>query len=898
MANRTATLATAGLAVTAIMAGAAVAQPTIVSEAGYSITFNGNQQAFFSNTWDGTSQQAPNNIALSGQGSTAFASSQYGAGGHLTANANDGVYGNNRSWLSNLTGTDAFVGIAFPAAQSLSSIAWGRDNGRNNIATPTGGGDTNQSGGQFMDRSAGTYTLQFTTVASPDASTPEGDWTTLGTITLPSSASGGFSPWFRHEYDLRTSAGEPIAGVTGVRISAPFANPSNAQVLDEIEVYRQVWASGNSAAWSSTDAWQTAVSGGTSTTAFDGDSLTFAAATAGTQALTLGSADRGARSLSFTTADPVSFTAGGTDSTLTVGWVGDLTASSETPVYASPTLTMAASAGAVTIGSQSAGEQVPLALVLSQTWTNDSANTLTIHNAVSRVASDTTSRVLTLSGSGNYSVGGIADGGSAGTLGLTKSGSGTLTLTGSNSYTGASVFTAGTVAFNSAANQTLSGALSGAAEIVKEGAGTLALTGTSTHSGTFTINSGTVELGDTGQSARSRIVLADTAGATLALTGSEATIGLLMGGGTNGGNVQLNGATLRVASAEEQSQFVFNGVISGSGNLAVVGPRALRLNAVQTFTGSASVSSGVLVLQVDNTLPSTTPLTMTGGNLDISNRPQTLAGLEGSAGNVYSYVGAGGSGGVLTLDVASGDSYTFGGQLGAGYSQSAYGFSVVKAGPGTQVFSGSNAYTGTTTVSDGTLAINGSLGSSAVTVQSGGRLGGSGTIGGAVTIESGGVLAPGNSIESLTTGALSFADGATYEYEIDSSILSDAADFTKALGELSLTGTVDLAISDLAGSPTAFAPGTIFSLINYTSSWNDGLFSVDGSPIANGGTFTVGLNTWRLDYDAASGGSNFTGDYTTGSFVNIVVVPEPTASAIAAIGMALGAAALRRRRRA
>ena len=393
-------------------------------------------------------------------------------------------------------------------------------------------------------------------------------------------------------------------------------------------------------------------------------------------------------------------------------------------------------------------------------------------------------------------------------------------------------------------------------------------------------------------------MLADTAGATLALTGSEATIGLLMGGGTNGGNVQLNGATLRVASAEEQSQFVFNGVISGSGNLAVVGPRALRLNAVQTFTGSASVSSGVLVLQVDNTLPSTTPLTMTGGNLDISNRPQTLAGLEGSAGNVYSYVGAGGSGGVLTLDVASGDSYTFGGQLGAGYSQSAYGFSVVKAGPGTQVFSGSNAYTGTTTVSDGTLAINGSLGSSAVTVQSGGRLGGSGTIGGAVTIESGGVLAPGNSIESLTTGALSFADGATYDYEIDSSVLSDAADFTKALGELSLTGTVDLAISDLAGSPTAFAPGTIFSLINYTSSWNDGLFSVDGSPIANGGTFTVGLNTWRLDYDAASGGSNFTGDYTTGSFVNIVVVPEPTASAIAAIGMALGAAALRRRRRA
>lgn len=888
--------ATAILAIlTAVTLPAPASAQTIVSATGYSITFNGNQQAFFSNTWDGTSQQAPNNIALSGQGSAAFASSQYGIGGHLTANVNDGVYGNNRSWLTALTGTEAYVGIALPAAQSLSSIAWGRDNGRNSTATPTGGGDSaNASAGQFIDRTAGTYTLQFTTVASPGTSTLAADWTTLGTIALPGAAAGSFSPWFRHEYDIRTSAGDPVAGVTGFRIINAWSG-SGQQVIDEIEIYRAAYWTAGSAAWSATDAWQTANSGGTSTTPFAGDSLAFAAATAGTQAITLGAADRTARSLAFTTADPVLLTADGTDRTLTLGWDGDLTTSSTAAIS---TLVMGAASGGVTVGSPTVGEQVAVSLTASQTWTNDAASPLTVHNSVARIASDTTSRIITVNGSGNTTVNGpITNGGSSGTLGLAKSGAGLLTLSGANSYTGPSVFTAGTVAFNASANQTLSGPLSGSAAIVKDGVGTLALTGASTHSGTVTINSGTVQLGNTGQSASSRIVLGNTAGATLALTGSEATIGLLMGGGTNGGNVQLNGATLRVASTELNAPFAYHGVISGSGNLAVVGPFALRLTAVQTFTGSASVSGGFLVLQTDNVLPATTPLTMTGGILDISNRPQTFAGLGGSAGNVYSFTGIGGSGGVITLDVATGATYTFNGVLGGGFNATAYGFSVVKAGPGTQIFSGSNGYTGPTTVSGGSLYINGSLATGAVTVQSGGRLGGSGSIGGAVTINSGGVLAPGNSIESLTTGTLSFLNGSTYEYEIDSSAaLSLAADFTKALGDLSLAGTVDLSIIDLAGSPTAFNEGTTFSLINYTGSWNNGLLTVGGSEVADGGTFTVGLNTWQLNYAATSGGSNFLGDHTSGSFVNIVVVPEPGALAIAAIGIACGAAAVRRRR--
>ena len=55
-----------------------------------------------------------------------------------------------------------------------------------------------------------------------------------------------------------------------------------------------------------------------------------------------------------------------------------------------------------------------------------------------------------------------------------------------------------------------------------------------------------------------------------------------------------------------------------------------------------------------------------------------------------------------------------------------------------------NTYTGTTTVSDGTLLVNGSIANSAVTVQSGATLGGTGTTG-PLTINNGGTHSPGNS---------------------------------------------------------------------------------------------------------------------------------------------------------
>ncbi len=223
--------------------------------------------------------------------------------------------------------------------------------------------------------------------------------------------------------------------------------------------------------------------------------------------------------------------------------------------------------------------------------------------------------------------------------------------------------------------------------------------------------------------------------------------------------------------------------------------------------------------------------------------------------------------------------------------------SVTKTGAGTQVLSGSNTYIGITTVSNGKLLVNGSnTGNGDYSVGASGTLGGTGSLG-TSTVNVTGVLSPGASVQTLSSGTVNFNTGSTFAYEVDSSVtVATGADLQIISGDLNLTGTVTLTFADLASSPVAFADGTTFSLFNYSGAWNSGTFTYDGNSIADDSTFTAGLNTWQIDYNAADGGQNFSGEYLGGgdSFVNITVIPEPHAAALGALGMLM---LLRRRQR-
>ena len=78
-----------------------------------------------------------------------------------------------------------------------------------------------------------------------------------------------------------------------------------------------------------------------------------------------------------------------------------------------------------------------ITLAASQTWINNSSNLFSVGAPVTNGAN-----LLTISGTGNTTISGVIGGGSGG---LTKAGGATLTLTGTNTYTGLTNITAGTL---------------------------------------------------------------------------------------------------------------------------------------------------------------------------------------------------------------------------------------------------------------------------------------------------------------------------------------------------------------------------------------------------------------------------------------------------------------------
>lgn len=126
---------------------------------------------------------------------------------------------------------------------------------------------------------------------------------------------------------------------------------------------------------------------------------------------------------------------------------------------------------------------------------------------------------------------------------------------------------------------------------------------------------------------------------------------------------------------------------------------------------------------------------------------------------------------------------------------------LIKTGAGTLTLTATNAYTAATTVSNGTLAVFGAL-TSPVTVCDGATFAGTGLVaaaGTAISIESGGSLAPGTlgTTGSLAiTGDVSFASGARFSVDISNA----ASDLLTVSGNVS-GGTVSVDVSGAASAP-------------------------------------------------------------------------------------------------
>jgi autotransporter-associated beta strand protein len=222
--------------------------------------------------------------------------------------------------------------------------------------------------------------------------------------------------------------------------------------------------------------------------------------------------------------------------------------------------------------------------------------------------------------------------------GLIKTGAGTLTLTGANSYlgntvvqagtlTGSSVSlpgnivaTAGVITFNQAASGTYTGNISGAGSLVKLGAGVLTMTGTSTFLGGTTVSAGTLQgnaanlqgaivnnatvdfnqptSGEYAGIMSGRGRLTKTGTGTLTLSGDNIyTGGTTVSAGTLAGTVfSLQGNIVNNAQVQmtEENQATYLGVISGFGGFTKLGAGTLTMTGANTYSGITTVSDGTL----------------------------------------------------------------------------------------------------------------------------------------------------------------------------------------------------------------------------------------------------------------------------------------------------------------
>ena len=178
-----------------------------------------------------------------------------------------------------------------------------------------------------------------------------------------------------------------------------------------------------------------------------------------------------------------------------------------------------------------------------------------------------------------------------GSLGLTKSSTGTLILGGSN-------------------NTGLTGTVTVAGGILQAGA----INALGNNTDVVLANSNN----NTFSSPYNNVVT------TLNLAGFNQTVGSLSGGGAYGGNVALGGATLTVGAGATPASTTYGGVISGAGNLTKTGASTLTLTGANTYTGATIVSAGTLLVSGGGTLNATSGISITGGTLNYQNNTTGL----------------------------------------------------------------------------------------------------------------------------------------------------------------------------------------------------------------------------------------------------------------------------------
>lgn len=514
-------------------------------------------------------------------------------------------------------------------------------------------------------------------------------------------------------------------------------------------------------------------------------------------------------------------------------------------------------------------------------------------------------------------------------------GAGSLTIAG-NVSGGANVLFLGA----NGAPITVSGTISGAGgsqdgtttSVFKDGASTLTFSGSNTYTGDTRITSGTLTVAAGGNLGNGSDVFVSSGG-VLNLATSVTVASLREAGTGNGGTAVIgSGAVLTI---DGNGFNVFQNSISGAGSLAIAGSTGTtNLYGTQSYAGTTSVSAGRLATSgsmstsaidvsggsfatnVANLLPDVVPVLLSGAGVFGIGGNETIGSLAGTGGTAAL--------GANTLTLATNDAKTYAGALtGSG--------TLAKGGSGLLELSGaSGAFTGVIDVLAGSLDVTGSHALSRLNVAAGAELGGFGYVGG--NLSGSGLIAPGTSPGILTIeGAMTPSASMAFAFEFTGTGSPNWASASSSVNDVLRLEAADPFTAALVTTNTVgvyFDVGTLASW----QTFDGGFFVDDPSQVANllqpevaNGTFRFyvrgdgggattynGVSYYTMDqFIAANPGLGITGvswstvsvatanfadeTVTGGEVTQFTIVPEP--SALTLLGCGLGGLALLRLRR-
>jgi len=422
-----------------------------------------------------------------------------------------------------------------------------------------------------------------------------------------------------------------------------------------------------------------------------------------------------------------------------------------------------------------------------------------------------------------------------------------------------------------------------ATSLTKSGAGTLTLTGTNTYTGTTYVNEGTltitdsnalgntdgVEVADGGilqldSNGGDDIVIGDVALTLYGPSGYElGALNSVAGDNSWAGDITLTGnAGVDAASG---STLVLTGDITGDYNFGKFGEGELTLSGNNTYTGITKLTSGILNINSDTALGTGGLMIHSGTTID--NTSGGLVTLENN--NAQAWQSDFTFTGTNALDLGTGDvdissapvtitvqasTLTVGGIISDDVEGVSQGHSLTKTGEGTLTLSGANTYTGATTIESGKIIFNNSLTTSAINFSTG------------------------------STGTAEFADGAGVTYDITNSTTNQGAvTFDDTLTTRTVSGNIGSTGAGVnqvnVGIGTTVFNGNV-NTTNFSFAGNGGFVQVAaGKSITTANAITVSnnsassiqyLGTTTISQDlGAAGGNRFAFVYFDGGTVTL-----------------------------